>query len=68
MPIEITVDAVQRLMAEEGAVLIEVLPTREFLEEHLPGARNVPLKELTADAVADIAKSQPVIAYCHDDL
>ncbi len=68
MPIEITVDEVQRLMAEEGAVLIEVLPRREYLEEHLPGARNIPLKELTADAVADIDESLPVIAYCHDDL
>jgi rhodanese-related sulfurtransferase len=68
VPIEITVDEVQRLVRGEGAVLLEVLPRREYLEEHLPGARNIPLKELTADAVADIERSQPVIAYCHDDL
>jgi rhodanese-related sulfurtransferase len=68
VPIEITVDEVQRLVRDESAVLIEVLPRREYLEEHPPGARNVPLKELTADAVADIARSQPVITYCHDDL
>jgi rhodanese-related sulfurtransferase len=68
VPIEITVEEVQRLLREESAVFIEVLPRREYLEEHLPGARNVPLKELTADAVADVERSQPVIMYCHDDL
>ena len=67
MPTEINADDVQRLVRDEGAVLIEVLPEREFAEEHLPGARNVPLKKLTAEAVADLGVSIPVIAYCHDD-
>jgi hypothetical protein len=67
MPTEVNVDDVQRLVREEGAALIEVLPEREFLEEHLPGARNVPLKKLTAEAVADLDVSLPVIVYCHDD-
>jgi rhodanese-related sulfurtransferase len=68
MPLEIDVDEVQRLVRDEDAVLIEVLPEREFAEEHLPGARNVPLKQLTAEAVVDLDRSQPIIAYCHDDL
>ncbi len=36
---------VQRMVAE-GAHLIEVLPQREYGEEHLPGAINIPLKML----------------------
>lgn len=68
MPTEIDVDEVQRLVSDEDAMLIEVLPEREFIEEHLPGARNVPLKRLTVEAVADLDGSRPVIAYCHDDL
>jgi rhodanese-related sulfurtransferase len=68
MPTEIDVDEVQRLVSDEDAVLIEVLPEREFAEEHLPSARNVPLKELTAEAVADLDPFQPIVVYCHDDL
>src|SRR5438128_2694127 len=68
MPTEIDVDEVQRLVVDEDAALIEVLPEREFAEEHLPGARNIPLKQLTAEAVADLDRLRPVIAYCHDDL
>ena len=68
MPTEIDVDDVQGLVRDGDAVLIEVLPEREFAEEHLPGAMNVPLKDLTAEAVADLDRSRPVIAYCHDDL
>jgi rhodanese-related sulfurtransferase len=68
MPTEIDVQEVQRLVGDEDATLIEVLPEQEFAEEHLPGARNVPLKRLTADAVAELDRSRPVIAYCHDDL
>lgn len=67
MPKSVDADEVQRLMAEEAATLIDVLPEREYTEEHIPGARNVPLKRLTADAVADLDHGHPVIAYCHDD-
>ncbi len=63
MPTEIDVDEVQQLVGDEDAVLIEVLPEREFAEEHLPGARNVPLKELTAEAVEDLDQFQPTIYY-----
>jgi rhodanese-related sulfurtransferase len=66
MPTEIGADEVQRLVREENAVLLDVLPRKEF-EEHIPGARNIPLKELTADAVAALDRERPVIAYCHDD-
>jgi rhodanese-related sulfurtransferase len=67
MPIEIGLEDVQRLVRNEHAALLDVLPEQEFNEEHLPGAVNIPLKKLTAEAVADLARDRAVIAYCHDD-
>jgi hypothetical protein len=68
MPTEIDADQVRALVRDDGAVLIEVLPEREYEEEHLPGAINIPLKHLTEEAVAELDRSRPVILYCHDDL
>ena len=65
MPKEIGRVEVQRLM-REGAQLVEVLPREDYAEEHLPGAVNIPLKELDARTTAGLAKDRPVIVYCHD--
>jgi len=65
MPTEVTRDEVRRLLAE-GAQLVEVLPAEEFAEEHLPGALNIPLKELDRERARELARSRPVIVYCHD--
>jgi len=58
-------DEVQRLLAE-GAQLVEVLPRPEYEEEHLPGAINIPLKELNRETASVLRRDQPVIVYCHD--
>ena len=68
MPVEIDADGVRRLMSEEGALLLEVLPEDEYREEHLPGAMNIPLKALNAKAVASIDRLRPIIVYCNDDV
>ncbi len=56
----------RRLVQEEGAQLVEVLPREEYEEEHLPGAVNIPLKELDRDTTARLRRDAPVIVYCHD--
>jgi rhodanese-related sulfurtransferase len=66
MPTDIALEELQPLL-REGALLLEVLPKREFDEEHLPGARNIPLKQLTAETVASLDRSRPTIVYCWDD-
>jgi len=38
MPESIDHDDVRRLIAEERAQLVEVLPAKEFAEEHITGA------------------------------
>jgi rhodanese-related sulfurtransferase len=62
---EIDRDRLQQLVAG-GAQLIEVLPAREYEEDHLPGARSIPLKKLDRNAVATLDLMQPIIVYCWD--
>lgn len=59
---------VRRLLDEASAQLVEVLPRQEYEQEHIAGAINVPLKELTPDSVAVLDRSRPVVVYCHDFL
>ena len=66
MPTEIGAEKVQELVGEE-AQLIEVLPAKEYEEEHLPGARNIPLKTLTWGRAGDLDRARPVVVYCWDD-
>lgn len=68
MPRPITSEETRRLVAEEDAVLVEVLPEHEYQELHLAGAINIPLKKLTSEAVSDLARTRPVIVYCYDYL
>ena len=65
MPTDINRDDVQRLMAS-GAQLIEVLPAEEYNEAHLPGALNLPLKNLDRQSAKQLDPNRPVITYCHD--
>ncbi len=58
-------DEVRRLVEEEGARLVEVLPREEY-EEHLPGAINIPLKELNRETATRLQRDAPVVVYCHD--
>jgi rhodanese-related sulfurtransferase len=65
MPTSIDREGVRRML-EEGAQLVEVLSAEEYAEEHLPGAINLPLKELGRETVRQLDRERPVIVYCHD--
>jgi rhodanese-related sulfurtransferase len=65
MPKEIDLQDVRRLI-EEGAQLVEVLPAREYEEEHLPGAINIPLKTLDQRSAVQLDKNRSVVVYCWD--
>lgn len=67
MPSRIALPALLRLL-DEGAQLVEVLPHEEYGEEHLPGAINIPLKDLNAVTTATLDRSEPVVVYCYDYL
>ena len=68
MPTEIDVDELRSLLEQGGTQLVEVLPEQEYTEEHLPGALNIWLKSLDADAVSGLDRSRPIVVYCWDEL
>ena len=54
-----------RALTGEGAQLVEVLPAGDYDWAHLPGAVNVPMKELDGRS-RELDRSRPVVVYCHD--
>jgi rhodanese-related sulfurtransferase len=62
---EINREQVRRFM-DEGAQIVDVLPAREYGEEHLPGAINLPLRRIEAEAVSALDPSRPIVVYCAD--
>jgi len=65
MPQGIDRDGVRRLL-DEGAQLVEVLPAKEYEEDHLPGSINLPLPRLESEARELLDPSRPIIVYCWD--
>ena len=57
---------VRRLISEESAQLVEVLPAKEFSKEHIANAINIPLKELDRETTRCLDRGRPVVAYCYD--
>jgi rhodanese-related sulfurtransferase len=55
-----------RELADQGALMIEVLPKSAYDVEHLPGAISIPLAELRAEALQGLDPQRPTIAYCYD--
>ena len=66
MPITIDRDEVQRLLREEHGQLVEVLPSDEYEDEHLPGAISIPLRDVDSEATKLLDLNRPVIVYCWD--
>ncbi|MGH2771028.1 MAG: rhodanese-like domain-containing protein [Actinomycetota bacterium] len=56
----------QQLIEGDSARLVEVLPAKAYVEEHLPGAINIPLKKLGDEAPRRLDPQRPVIVYCYD--
>lgn len=65
MPKEIGREGLRRLL-DQGAQLVEVLPPDEYREDHLPGAVNIPLRRIDAEAGTALDRSRPVVVYCWD--
>lgn len=55
-----------RALIEQRAQLVEVLPAAEYADVHLPGAINIPLKQLDADSTGALDRRRPVVVYCYD--
>jgi rhodanese-related sulfurtransferase len=67
MPTSILLDRLHELISA-GAQLVDVLPEPEYAEAHLPGAINIPLKQLDARSAGVLDRARPVVVYCWDSL
>ena len=63
MPTSIDRNEVQRLLAEEGAQLVDVLPPAEYEDSHIAGAVNIPLRTLDRETTALLDRARPVVVY-----
>ena len=67
MPKRIELPELQRLI-DRGAQLVEVLPAASYTKAHLPGAINIPLKQLDEATTAALDRLRPIVVYCYDYL
>ena len=63
MATSISRDEVQRLIRDEAAQLVEVLPPPMFEDEHIESAINISVKELDRETTSGLDKDRPVIVY-----
>ncbi len=62
-----TIDRFQlQELVSHGAELVEALPAVDYAEAHLPGAINLPLKQLNRQTAAQLDRARPIIVYCND--
>src|SRR5260370_172169 len=62
---EIVREQVRRFM-EQRAQIVDVLPAREYAEEPMPGAINLPLPRIEAEGSQVLDPSRLVVVYCAD--
>jgi rhodanese-related sulfurtransferase len=66
MPAQVfSVSEVKQLL-DQGAQLVDVLGEDDFEHAHLPGAINIPLKQLDEKAACRLDRNRPVLVYCND--
>jgi rhodanese-related sulfurtransferase len=65
---QITYHRLAALLETGGTQLVEVLPAEEYGEVHIPGAVNIPLKQLDAGTTTGLDRARPVVVYCWDSL
>jgi rhodanese-related sulfurtransferase len=52
-----------RLMEDESAQVVNVLPAGEYQRERIPGSINIPLKGLDEQTTRVLSRSKPVVVY-----
>lgn len=58
-------DEAKRMMDEEdGIIIVDVRTKQEYMEEHIPGAVNIPLETITEDNTDLPDKEQTLLLYC----
>ena len=65
MPRQVDLDGLRRLMGQ-GAQVVDALPAREYGEDHIPGAINLPLRRIETEAREVLEPGRPIVVYCAD--
>ncbi len=52
-----------RLIEDEDAQVVDVLPEPEYTEAHIPDAINLPLRNLNTETVSALRRDKPVVVY-----
>jgi rhodanese-related sulfurtransferase len=65
MPRQVDLEGLRRLM-DEGAQVVDVLPAREYGEDHVPGAINLPLRRIETEGRQVLDPDRPIVVYCAD--
>jgi rhodanese-related sulfurtransferase len=65
MPRLIELKGLRRLM-DQGAQVVDALPARDYEEDHIPGAINLPLRRIETEARRVLDPDRPTIVYCAD--
>ena len=52
-----------RLVEDEDAQVVDVLPDEKYSSAHIPGAVNIPLKLLDATTTSVLSRDKPVVVY-----
>ena len=60
------VEAFEDLAEDRYGAVIDVRSPGEFDEDHLPGAINLPLRQIEAHAIELLDRRRPVVVYCWD--
>ena len=55
--------ALLELIDAEEVQIVDVLPGAEYLDGHLPGAFNIPLKSLDENTTRVLDRGKPVVVY-----
>jgi rhodanese-related sulfurtransferase len=59
----VSADELLRRMRKDEILVLDVRPAAEYASGHIPGARSVPIRELTR-RIAELPKRAEVVAYC----
>ncbi len=66
MPSQVFSAAEVKRLLKEGAQLVDVLGQDEFAHDHMPGAINIPLKQLDGKTAGQLDRTRAVLVYCND--
>ena len=64
-PDDISLQELNRRLGDKSLIILDVLPTEAYLNGHIPGARSLPLAEVSARASQVIPdRAAEIAVYC----